>query len=546
MTALIASAPILLVIILMIGFNKPAKAVLPVGWLLAAAIALLYWKQAPLTTAAWMADGFLEATGTFTIIFGAILIMNTLKQSGAIVAIQRGFNNINPDRRIQAIIIGFVFGAFLEGAAGFGTPAALCAPLLIGLGFPPLCAALITLIYNTAPVAFGAAGVPTETAIALTSRAAELAGMEADTYSNGVILYTAVGHSVCILFLVFFGVWLMCRLFGPGRRGKDALPALPFAIFTAVVFDFFYLGSAFFFGPEFPSLVGSILTLSVVVPAAKKGFLCPERPWDFSPQEQWDANWLSKVPVKRDCDNGMKAFLAWMPYLLISLILVAARLDWFSLKTLLTGDLFTVRIPNILGLEEVSWKWNWGWCPGILPFILVCVITFFIHRMPGRKVLEAITDTFKQTYGAAIALFFGVSMVYIYRNTGMDAALTGNSMLYEMARAMAGVTHKAYLAVAPAVGALGSFMSGSNTVSNTLFASFQFQTALIVDLSPVLVVALQNIGGAAGNMICVNNVVAVCATTGTAGNEGRIIRTNLLPCLFYCIIAVVVLSLIFY
>jgi len=529
---------------LMIAFNRPAKLVLPIGWILTLAIALFYWKQAPVTSIAWALDGFLEAIGTFMIIFGAILIMNTLKHSGAVVAIQRVFNNVNPDRRIQVIIIGFLFGAFIEGAAGFGTPAALCAPLLISLGFPPLCAAVIALIYNTSPVSFGAVGTPTNTAIAVTSQAAESIGMPVEEYSRGLILNTAAGHSACVLLLVFFGVWVMCRMFGEKRSGKDALAALPFAMFTAVVFDVFYLGLAYFFGAEFPSLVGSILTMMIVIPAAKFGFLCPKRTWDFGPEETWDKSWLSTISVKRDSESKMGSFMAWLPYLLISLLLVATRLNWFGLKTLLTGSAFKLGVSNIMGLESVNWSWNWGWCPGMFPFFLVCIITFFLHKMPVSKVKESFLDTFKQTYGAAIALFFGVSMVYLYRNTGMDAALTGNSMLYEMAQAMAGATQKAYIAVAPAIGALGAFMSGSNTVSNTLFASFQFQTALLVDLSPVVIVALQNIGAAAGNMICVNNIVAVCATTGTVGNEGRIIRTNLLPCLVYCVIAVVVLGFI--
>ena len=133
-------------------------------------------------------------------------------------------------------------------------------------------------------------------------------------------------------------------------------------------------------------------------------------------------------------------------------------------------------------------------------------------------------------------------MVYIYRNTGMNAALTDKSMLYVMAEALANIFKGAYIIIAPVIGVLGAFMSGSNTVSNTLFAGLQFQTAQLVKMSPVLIVALQNIGGAAGNMICVNNVVAACATTGTMGNEGKIIRTNALPCLIYCIIAILVLG----
>ena len=542
MTALIASLPILLVIVLMLAFNWPAKRALPLGWVVAVVIALLYWKQDFTTSAAWALDGFLEAIGTLVIILGAILIMNTLKHSGAVTAIQRVFNNVNPDRRIQAIIVGFVFAAFIEGAAGFGTPAALAAPLLISLGFPPLCAAIVALIYNSVPVVYGAVGTPTNTATAVTVQAAEALGADSEAYRMALTKFSAISQATCALFIVFFGVFVMCKMFGKNKSGKEAFAALPFALFTAVVFDVVFLALAFFFGPEFPSLIGAIVTLAIVIFAARAGFLCPKKTWDFEPRSEWDATWLSKQEVKQDVDNGMSAVLAWVPYVLIALILVGTRLNWFGLKTLLTSDAFKVSIKNILGNENVNWTWNWGWCPGIFPFILVCILTFFIHRMPGKKVKEAFVDTFKQTSGAAIALFFGVSMVYIYRNTGMNAVLTDKSMLYVMAEALANIFKGAYVIIAPVIGVLGAFMSGSNTVSNTLFAGLQFQTAQLVKMSPVLIVALQNIGGAAGNMICVNNVVAACATTGTMGNEGKIIRTNALPCLIYCIIAILVLG----
>ena len=542
MTALIASLPILLVIVLMLAFNWPAKRALPLGWVVAVVIALLYWKQDFTTSAAWALDGFLEAIGTLVIILGAILIMNTLKHSGAVTAIQRVFNNVNPDRRIQAIIVGFVFAAFIEGAAGFGTPAALAAPLLISLGFPPLCAAIVALIYNSVPVVYGAVGTPTNTAHAVTVQAAEALGADSEAYRMALTKFSAISQATCALFIVFFGVFVMCRMFGKNKSGKEAFAALPFALFTAVVFDVVFLALAFFFGPEFPSLVGAIVTLAIVIFAARAGFLCPKKTWDFEPREQWDSTWLSKQEVKQDVDNGMSAVLAWVPYVLIALILVGTRLNWFGLKTLLTSDAFKVSIKNILGNENVNWTWNWGWCPGVFPFILVCILTFFLHKMPGAKVKEAFVDTFKQTSGAAIALFFGVSMVYIYRNTGMNAVLTDKSMLYVMAEALANIFKGAYVIIAPVIGVLGAFMSGSNTVSNTLFAGLQFQTAQLVKMSPVLIVALQNIGGAAGNMICVNNVVAACATTGTMGNEGKIIRTNALPCLIYCIIAILVLG----
>jgi len=539
--SIIASLPILLVVILMVAFNSPAKRALPLGWALAVLIAVLFWKQNPLTTAAWALDGFLEAINVFAIVFGAILIMNTMKRSGAVTAIQRVLGSVNPDRRIQAIIVGFVFSAFVEGAAGFGTPAALAAPLLISLGFPPLCAALITLIFNSTPVSFGAVGTPTNMAFSVTAPSLP-AGTDPEAYRMALTKFTAIGHSVCAVAVILVGLWVMCRFFGPSRSGKDAIGAAPFAIFTVAVFDAFYLFLAFFFGPEFPSLIGSVLTLAVVIFAAKKRFLCPSRIWDFEAAEKWDSSWLSSVSLKEDKDSGMSSILAWTPYVLISLLLVASRLGWFGIKDLLKGPAFTVGIDRILGNEAVNWSWNWGWCPGIFPFVLVCIITFFLHRMPWKAVKESVASTFSQLSGAAVALFFGVSIVYIYRNTGIDAALTDKSMLYVMAESIADMARGGYVAVAPFIGVLGAFMSGSNTVSNALFAGLQFDTAAFVGMSPVIIVALQNIGGACGNMICVHNVVSVCATTGTGGNEGKIIKINLLPCLICCLLAMTVLG----
>jgi len=531
MEAFVASLPILLVIVSMLGFGLSAKTALPLGWLVTLGVAVGFWRQDEMTALAWALDGFLESAGTLVIVFGAILIMNTLKHSGAVEAIQRGFNGINPDRRVQAIIICYAFGAFVEGAAGFGSPAALAAPLLISLGFPPLCAAIIALICNSVPVCFGAVGTPTLVA-------ANLTGADVMTLSR----YTAIGNSAAALMIVCAALFVQCRLFGPSRRGRDAVAAFPFALFTAATFDVFYLALAWWFGPEFPSLVGAIPTLAITVFFAKKGWLCPKTAWDFERREAWERSWLSSEPMKENAKANLHPALAWAPYVLIAVLLVAARLDWFGLKGLLTSSFFTCGVDRICGCEQVSWKWNWGWNPGVMPFVLVCLLTFFLHRMPAGKVREAFLDTAHQLKGAAIAIAFGVSMVYIYRNTGVNAVLTSKSMVLVMAESLAGAFSRAYLAVSPLIGVLGAFMSGSNTVSNMLFAPLQFETAALVKLSPVVVLALQNIGGAAGNMICVNNVVSVCATTGVAGSEGRIIRINLAPCLVYCVIVIVVLG----
>ena len=534
MDALIASFPILMVIVTMLAFGLPAKTALPLGWLATFAVAVGYWRQDLLTSCAWAMDGFLESASVLSVVFGAILVMNTLKHSGALSAIQRGFNGITPDRRIQTVIVGYAFAAFIEGAAGFGSSAALAAPLLISLGFPPLCAVIVTLIFNSVPVSFGAVGTPTTTA-------ANLSGANVMELAR----YTAIGNGSAAFWTLAVALFVVCRMFGPRRRGRDALAAFPFALFTVIVFDVFYIGLAWTVGPEFPSVLGSIPTLALSILFAKKGWLCPKTTWDFERREVWEQSWLSTVPVKANVDSGMSQIRAWLPYALIAVALLAARLDWFGFKGFLTSAAFTLRIDHVLGCKDVAWKWNWGWSPGFMPFALVCALTFFLHRMPGPKIREVLCDVWKQGMGAVVTIGFGVSMAYIYRNTGFNAALTSKSMVYVMAEALAGTFQQAYVGVAPFIGVLGAFMSGSNTVSNMLFASLQYEIAVSLGtLSPVVVLALQNIGGAAGNMICVNNVVAVCATTGVSGCEGRIIRTNLIPCFVYCLVAILVLGLL--
>ena len=194
---------------------------------------------------------------------------------------------------------------------------------------------------------------------------------------------------------------------------------------------------------------------------------------------------------------------------------------------------------------------NWAvlWSPGLV-FVLTALITVALHGMQGGEVKQAWINSLKQVKGAAIALFFGVAMVNIFRYTGttnpdlvlVESLGAGASMLTVMAKGLADLFQGAYIIVAPLIGVLGAFMSGSNTVSNTLFAPLQFETATMLGMSQVLIVALQNNGGAIGNMVCVNNVVAACATTGTSGNEGLIIKTNVVPMVVYCVIVIAVVA----
>ena len=542
MYALIAFIPIIVTVVLMVAFNWPAKRALPLAWILACVIAFAVWKMNIHDMAAYTITGFLSAFETLVIIFGAILIMNTLKRSGAMSAINGMFKGVTKDARILAIIIGWVFGAFIEGAAGFGTPAALAAPLLISVGFPPLAAAIVALICNSTPVCYGAVGTPTNTAFATVKDAVAAGGADPDTWKMALTKWSAISMAVGAFFIVFVAVCVLVKLFGKNKSFKDALPCIPFIIFTVAVFDIIYLLIATFIGPELVSLVAAVITLFVSIGAAKAGFLQPKETWTFAPEETWDRSWLSTTEVPEPKVSDMPLLKAFTPYIIIIAILVATRvcqnvgMGWAnSMKAFAVG---TGGSGVILGL---NWNWAILWSPGVV-FIIVALLTVAIQGMKGSEVSGAWKDTGKQVSGAAIALLFGVAMVNIFRYTNVSSDVMDGSMLLIMARGLAALAGHAYVIVAPLIGVLGAFMSGSNTVSNTLFSSLQFETATILAMPQVFIVALQNNGGAIGNMLCVNNVVSACATTGTIGNEGKIIRTNIVPCIIYCAIVVIVLG----
>lgn len=551
MYAILAFIPIIVTVVLMVAFNWPAKRALPLAWVLAAIIGVAVWKMSIGAVALQTVIGFLEAFAVLVIIFGAILIMNTLSSSGAMAAINGMFTGISPDARIQAVIIGFIFGAFIEGAAGFGTPAALAAPLLISVGFPPLAAAVVALIYNSVPVCYGAVGTPTNSAMATLGESVTSLGGNVDSFKADLTFFSAVNMAIGAFFIVTIGIILLVTMFGKDAEHKKVTKAfeiLPFIIFVCVVFDVIYLLIAKFIGPELVSLVAAVITLFVVLFTSKKGFLMPKNVWTFGEKETWDHSWLSTTEVPEPKQSDMSLVKAWIPYLLIGLALVITRV-WSTLQPdSWAGAMkaFKVTLPLFGG---ASWSWTILWNPGII-FIIVGLITIPLHGMNGETVKEAWKNSFNQVKGAAIALLFGVAMVYIFRNSANDGIQVSymidgrtaglGSMLTMMADGLGSIFRGAYIVIAPLIGVLGSFMSGSNTVSNTLFSSLQFETATLVGLPQVIIVALQNNGGAIGNMVCVNNVVSACATTGTIGNEGKIIRTDFLPCIVYCVIVIVV------
>lgn len=529
MLALIAFLPIAITLILMMAFKWPARWSLLVSWVIAALFSFLFWKVDVLTLVATSLYGILSTADVLIIIIGAILLMNTLQASGATAAINRGFMNICPDKRVQACIIGFSFCSFIEAAAGFGTPAALAGPLLVCMGFPPMAAAMITLVFDSTAVSFGAVGTPVTaglTALGMSGNA---------EFTAGYAFWTALPHAIMALFLPLIVLMMTTKLFSKEHSFKPALEAAPFAVFTGLSFAVPMLLCTIFIGYEFASLLGALVSIALTVLAAKTGFLVPKKHWDFGDPESWDSKWLATTKVAPVAQSNMSLLRAWVPYLLIAVILVLTRIPQLGIKDLLTQGIFVAKLQNLLGYEQLDWSLKWAYLPGTV-FILISLVTNLLHKMNGKQILTAWADTFKQVSGAALALVFGLALVEILKFTGP----TGKSMLSEIATALAVVGPGLYVLISPFIGVLGAFVSGSCTVSVNLFTNLQDSAASLLGLPAVCVAAMQCIGGAIGNMVCINNAVAASATIGVTGKESTLIKINAIPMVIYTLVVVAV------
>ncbi|MFZ5826437.1 MAG: L-lactate permease [Bacillota bacterium] len=537
--ALLALAPILTVFVFLVILRWPAKRAMPLAFVVVSVVALTVWQIKPVAVAASAAQGVVVAGTILWIVFGALLLLATLKESGAVSTIRRGFMSISPDRRVQAIIVGWLFGSFIEGAAGFGTPAAVAGPLMVALGFPAAAAVMVGLIIQSTPVTFGAIGTPILVGVN-TGLNADLVknflstnGLQYMPYLESIAVKAALVHATAGTLIPLFLCAFLTGFYGKNRSFLEGLKAWKFALFSALAMTIPYLLVATFLGPEFPSLLGALIGLGIVVTAAKNGFLVPKETFDFPARKYWGADWHGTFEAEVGEERkGMTLAKAWLPYLLVAGILVLTRLNQLPLKKFLSGIKFNW--ANIFG-TNISQAIDPLYNPGTY-FILVSLAVYFLHSMKGDELKRAWSSAGKQVWGAAPALLFAVPMVRVFINSGGGEAGL-QSMPLTLATGVAGAVGDAWPFFAPWIGALGAFVAGSNTVSNMMFSLFQWGVADKIGAIREVVVAVQAVGGAAGNMITVHNVVAAAAVVGLAGMEGVMIRKTIIPMSYYCLLA---------
>lgn len=544
---LLSLAPIIVVAIFLVALRWPAAKAMPLAYLTAVVVALFFWKLSAMQVFAASLNGLVITCTLLYIIFGAILLLNMLTESGGLTVIRQGFTNITPDRRVQVIIVAWLFGSFIEGSAGFGTPAAVCVPLLVALGFPAKSAVISGMLIQCTPVSFGAVGTPILVGVGtglsdqqeVVQYASQLGLEKWEQLLPMIGLRVAALHAVAGTMIPLMVVAIMTRFFGKERSFSQGLKIWKFAIFASLSMTIPYVAIAATLGPEFPSLLGSLVGLAIVVPAADKGFLLPEgEPWDFEAKNNWEESWNGTISSElREAPPNLSLWKAWFPYLVIALLLVATRLPALQIGPLIKS----VTLPwdssltqNLFGTPVTIKPVQPLYLPGSV-FLIACLVTVVLHRMSKAAVGRAVKRSARMLVSASVALLFAVPMVQVFLNSEQGAAGL-DKMPTVLAEGVASLAGQAWPAFSAMIGGLGAFVAGSNTISNMTFAFFQFEVAERIGANPIWVVALQAVGGAAGNVICVHNVVSACAVVGLVGREGDVIRITGFVFLYYILV----------
>jgi lactate permease len=412
---------------------------------------------------------------------------------------------------------------------------------------------VVALTGNLMAITFGAVGTPL--IIGMIDVFGSVESIQTAVVANGpypsiaawvgdIAVWAATYHVIVGVVLPFIGVAMMTRFFGEERSIKPALEVLPLTLFAWASFAVPYWLTAYFLGPEFPGLIGAMVGLFVTVGALKAGYFHPDEDWDFGPQEQWPDHWIGDIEpgeggvgagTSRDgtvtADGGhvqMPLWKAWTPYALVAVLLVVTRV-YDPVNAFVTMDVFTLAWTNILG-TGLGDSFAVLYLPGAV-FVAVHLLTIPLHDMRTEEITGAWAETVEKVLPAVIALLFAVATVQIMLQSG--TATDTDSMLIVLSDGMASLVGGAYPFFAAYVGAFGAFLAGSNTVSDILFGTFQYGVADQIGTPRTLMLGAQAVGGAIGNLIAIHNVVAALAVVGLVGEEGRVIRLELIPLVYY-------------
>ena len=519
MDIVLSVLPIIILIFLMIKIKVPAHYALPSIAVLVYLILLFYFKTDFALLHSGLITGFWATLTPITVIMGAVLFNNFQQQTGNQAIINRWMSSLTSNPVAQVMMIGYAFAFMIEGASGFGTPAAIAAPILIALGFEPIKVVIAVLIFNSIPVSFGAVGTPT------------WFGFGSLGLSMGQI--TELGLKAAIIHLVagiLIPLLALKQVFSWQEIKKNLVYiyitvfacALPMTLLATVNY-------------EFPSLVGGAIGFVVSIYLAKKNYGLAK-----TEKEVFVA-----TPV-----SAKELFMAILPLISLVLILVVTRVPQLGLKALMRTDAILFKadlglidleitkalkigLVNVFGTSS-SESYELLYAPAFIPFFLIVfALSGFYPNMKGQ-VWKMIGRTARQMLVPFFALLGGVTMVKFMLLNGEG------SMVSIIGTSLAAATGPFWGIFASYLGAIGAFFSGSATISNLIFGGVQQSIATQAGLNITSILAMQSVGGAMGNMTCINNIIAASSVSGVHRQEGYIMQKTAVPMVIYGLIAALV------
>ncbi len=515
MDALVAALPLVVFLIGLPVLMKPAVKVAPIAWLVTVLLAIFYFGFPANVTLLAALQGAI--TGIFPIMyipFGAIVVYNVLKSTGWMDKMQGAMSSLTVDRRAQALLIGYGFSAFLEGICGFGSPVAIPASILVGLGYDPMMAALVCLVANTGPVPFGSLAIPTDT-LALTT---QLDFMKLSQMTGRLM-------PVMAFIMTFATVYVMSGVKGM----KGMMPAILITGLSFSIVEFVICNTI---GATLASILGALVCLGAL--AVYLYNRKDEQAWVFPGETAPSVGGAHNI-------NFKELGLSWLPYILLALLVIAVNLpptkpifagkvpgtEWMLIK-------FEIYNPNKI------YAFTWLQSPGTITMV-AGLLAFQFMGVRFSEFTKQVGITFKQMLPAfiTVACILSISEVMNLALPIVDAktkavvwaSATGNaqpSMIAVMAKSLVAAVDKQVMPfLSPLIGALGVFITGSNTSANALFGNLQKLTAQGMGLSDILLASAGNAGASAGKMISPQSIVIAATAVGLMGKEGLIMRRTI-------------------
>lgn len=495
---ILAMLPIIWLIVALSGLKMAGHKACVIALVITIVLAVGYWKLNFIWTMTAALEGILNALWPIClVIVAALFTYNLTLKTGAMDLIKQMLAGVSCDKRVLALLIGWGFGNFMEGMAGFGTAVAIPASMLAGIGLDPMSAVVGCLVVNSTPTAFGSVGVPTVTLGSVT-------GLDAIPLAGSVALIQCI--------LTFLSPFLMVCICGKGIKALKGM--IPTTLVAALSFTVPWFIAAQVMGPELPDIIGSICSMVCIIIAAKIFNKNPDSEYSIQVSEKKEKTGIA-------LGEGVKA---WSPFILIFILLMITSTLCPPIHDAIAG--IKSQIVVYAGEGGNTLGFSWVNTPGIMIFI-AAIIGGFVQGAKVGEMVTVLLETLKKYWKTILTICSVMATAKIMGYSGM---------ISDVAQLLVVVTGSFYPLFAPLIGAIGAFVTGSGTSTCVLFGGLQSQTAVSLGLNPSWMAAANVMGAGIGKMICPQGIAIGAGAINAVGSESKILSAVFKYCLLYVVV----------